>query len=106
MQSQRADGNLRTMTIKDRGLIFCTITIWRDAEAMRAFRNSGNHRTAMPKLAGWCDEASYVHWEQADDLAPDLKTARDRLVAEGVVSQVNHPSSVNATRAFPAPVAG
>ena len=73
---------------------------------MRAFRNSGNHRTAMPKLAGWCDEASYVHWEQADDLAPDLKTAHDRLVAEGVVSQVNHPSSVNATRAFPAPGAG
>lgn len=57
----------------------------------------------MPKLAGWCDEATYVHWEQANDAVPDLKTAHDRLVAEGVVSHVNHPSEANAFRVFPFP---
>jgi heme-degrading monooxygenase HmoA len=101
--SKRADGNLQTVTIKDRGLVFWTITLWKDQEAMRAFRNSGDHKTAMPKLTGWCDEATYVHWEQSDNTVPDLKTAYDRLVAEGVVSKVRYPSVTNATRVFPIP---
>ncbi len=102
-QSRRAEGNLRTLTIKDRGLVFWTITVWRDADAMRAFRNSGNHKTAMPKLAEWCDEATYVHWEQPDATAPDLKSAHARLVAEGVVSRVKHPSANHAARLFREP---
>jgi len=104
MQSKRAEGNLRTETIKDHGLIFWTITLWRDQDAMRAFRNTGDHKTAMPKLAGWCDEATYVHWEQTDQVVPDMKTAYERLVSDGVVTKVKYPSSNNATRAFPAPI--
>ena len=57
----------------------------------------------MPKLAEWCDEATYIHWEQASDEAPDLKSAYDRLVAEGVVSRVKHPSINHAARTFPVP---
>ena len=104
MQSRRAEGNLQTVTIKDRGLIFWTITIWRNQEAMRAFRNSGVHQKAMFRLSDWCDEATYVHWEQQDDTVPDLKSSYDRLVSEGVVSRVKHPSSANSTKAFPEPV--
>jgi len=104
MQSRRAEGNLQTVTIKDRGLIFWTITIWRNQEAMRAFRNSGVHQKAMYRLSDWCDEATYVHWEQPDDTVPDLKSSYDRLVSEGVVSRVKHPSSANSTKAFPEPV--
>ena len=103
MQAKRADGNLQTLTIKDRGLIFWTISVWRDPAAMRAFRNGGRHQAAMPKLFEWCDEATYVHWEQAGDAAPDMKLAHARLVADGVVSRVRHPSSNHATRAFQEP---
>ena len=104
-QARKSDGNLSTRTIKDRGLTFWTITVWRDAAAMRAFRNVGSHQAAMSKLSEWCDEATYIHWEQAGDAAPDLKNAHARLVAEGVVSRVKHPSSNHATRAFQEPTA-
>ena len=104
MQAKRAEGNLQALTIKDRGLIFWTITVWRDQETMRAFRNSGSHKAAMPKLSEWCDEATYIHWEQENDSPPDLKSAYDRLVSQGVVSRVRHPSSNHGTRTFPAPI--
>jgi hypothetical protein len=103
IQARRTEGNLWTLTIKDRGLIFWTITVWRDQAAMRSFRNSGAHKLAMPKLFEWCDEATYIHWEQASDAPPDLRSAYDRLVAEGVVSRVRCPSSNHAARAFTEP---
>lgn len=103
LQAKRAEGNLQTFTIKDRGLTFWTITVWKDQTAMRAFRNSGSHRAAMLKLFEWCDEATYVHWEQEGDGAPDMKNAYVRLVAEGVVSRVRYPSSSHTTRAFAEP---
>lgn len=103
MQARRAEGNLRTLTVKDRGLTFWTITVWRDQAAMRAFRNAGSHKAAMPKLFEWCDEATYVHWEQESDAAPELKSAYDRLVAEGVVSRVRYPTDNHATRNFEEP---
>lgn len=102
-QAKRAEGNLRALTFKDRGLVFWTITVWTDRKAMRAFRDSGSHRGAMSKLSAWCDEATYVHWEQEEDETPDKKTAFERLVSEGVVSRVKHPSPDHATRNFPAP---
>ena len=102
-QCKQAEGNLRTFMRKDRGLVFWTITVWRDRAAALAFRNSGAHRGAMPKLAAWCDEGTYVHWEQPGDDVPDLKLAHERLVAEGVVSRVRHPSPRHASRNFPVP---
>ena len=102
-QARQLDSNVRTSLVKDRGLVFWTVTVWENQEAMRSFRNSGAHQTAMPRLFEWCDEATYVHWLQEDGTLPDLKTAYHRLVAEGVVSRVKHPSRNHATRAFPAP---
>ncbi|MEI6322703.1 MAG: DUF3291 domain-containing protein [bacterium] len=104
IQAKRAEGNLQTLTIKDRGLTFWTITVWRDQEGMRAFRNSGDHKVAMPKLFEWCDEATYVHWEQESDTVPDMKSAYHRLLAEGVVSRLRYPSENHATRAFREPI--
>lgn len=72
---------------------------------MRAFRNSGDHLKVMPKLAECCDEATYAHWEQDGDSPPDLQTTYARLVADGIVSRVKHPSGNHATRAFPIPKA-
>ncbi len=104
LQARLAEGNLRTLTIKDCGLTFWTVTVWKDQTAMRAFRNSGSHKAAMLQLFEWCDEATYVHWEQESDSAPDLKSAYSRLVADGVVSRVRCPSSNHAMRNFAAPL--
>jgi hypothetical protein len=103
MQSRRASGNLGTSLERDAQLVFWTITVWRDEAAMRAFRNHGPHRRVMPKLRDWCDEATYAHWQQETAEPPELAVAFERLVREGIVSKVNHPSSDHPSRNFPPP---
>jgi len=49
---------------------FWTLTVWEDENAMRTFRGSGAHSQVMPRLAEWCDEASYAHWTSPDDAVP------------------------------------
>lgn len=75
---------------------FWTVTLWDDVEAMRRWRASGAHARAMPRLAGWCDEAALAHWEAGDDALPEPGTARARLAAEGRLSRVRHPSPAHA----------
>ena len=103
IQAKRAEGNLGTSLERDSHLTFWTITVWRDEHAMRAFRNHGAHQRAMPKLREWCDEATYAHWLQESGEPPDPATAFERLVREGIVSRVNHPSRDHASRNFPPP---
>lgn len=70
---------------------------------MKAFRNSGAHLKAMPRLAEWCDEATYVHWSQDSDAAPELKLSFERLVKDGIVSRVTNPSVKHAAKNFERP---
>lgn len=103
MQARLAAGNLGTSVRRDARLTFWTITMWRDEHAMREFRNRGTHLRAMPKLRQWCDEATYAHWHQENSEPPDLDMAHERLVREGIVSRVTHPSPDHATLTFPPP---
>jgi hypothetical protein len=103
MQARRAEGNRGTSIKRDLHLTFWTITVWRDEHTMREFRNHGAHQRAMPKLRAWCDEATYAHWQQDGAEPPDLASAFERLVREGIVSLVTHPSPDHASRNFPPP---
>lgn len=69
-----------------------TLTMWRDGAAMRAFMLSGDHRTAMPRLAAWCDEAAVARFEQPHDVMPTWQSAEEALARQGRVSSVRHPS--------------
>jgi hypothetical protein len=91
-RARRSPGFLTGWVSNDGEFAFWTSTVWESLEAMRAFRNSGMHRKAMPKLLRWCDEASFVHWEQLEATAPDIDRAVDRLSREGKVSKVLKPS--------------
>ncbi len=91
IQAKRAPGCVKVEAKREGGLIFWTITLWDSQEAMRSYRNSGPHRTVMPKLATWCDEASYVRWTQESAEPPTLLQAHARLVSEGHVSKVRFP---------------
>lgn len=102
-EARRAAGNVGTAVYRDARRAFWTITVWQSEQAMRDFRNHGAHLRAMPKLRAWCDEATYAHWEQSTADPPSLPHAYERLVAEGIVSRVDHPSRDHATRSFPPP---
>ena len=71
--------------------------------AMNAFRTTGAHRDAMPKLLEWCDEASVAHWIQPNAELPSWLEAHRRMVAEGRLSKVNHPSPAQVAKEIPAP---
>jgi hypothetical protein len=75
-----------------------TITVWDDEGAMRAYRNTGSHMKAMPKLIGWCDEAAIAHWERDGAGLPDPAEALERMRDTGRLSKVRHPSPAHAAR--------
>lgn len=71
---------------------FWTVTAWADEAAMRGFRQKGAHGLVMSRLLTWCDEAAYIHWNQDKLELPDWQEAYRRLVQEGKLSKVYHPS--------------
>ena len=92
LQSKRAAGNISTQVLNDANLAFWTLTVWRDKEAMRAYMISGAHKTAMPKLMEWCDEAAMADWTQDSATPPSWADAHQRLIADGRRSKVRQPS--------------
>ena len=73
-----------------------TVTTWASEADMRAFRNSGAHKTAMPKLLKLCDEASFIHWTAEASGVPTVEEAYERLKNGGHLSKVNRPSTAHA----------
>jgi hypothetical protein len=62
------------------------------------------HRSIMDRLDHYCDEATFVDWEQDRPDLPDWPTSHRHLVADGQAAELTHPSGENQTRAFPPPV--
>jgi hypothetical protein len=101
-QVRRAAGFFGGRLLVDAHLTFWTLTVWESEKAMKSFRGSGSHARVMPRLAHWCDEASYAHWTSTDSV-PTWPEAYEHLVAEGRLSRVNHPSPDHEARHFPTP---
>jgi Domain of unknown function (DUF3291) len=89
--------------LNDRNWTFWTMTAWDSQESMRGFMTTGPHRAAMPRLLDWCDEASVVHWDQAETALPSWNEADQRMRANGRVSKVRNPSPEHATLTYRAP---
>jgi heme-degrading monooxygenase HmoA len=102
-QAKGSPGNLGVNLLRDAHNTFWTATAWQDEAAMRAFMMATPHRSAMGKLAEWCDEASVVHWTQETAELPAWDEAHRRLVAEGRASRVRHPSAAHQAFQIPAP---
>jgi hypothetical protein len=94
---------LKGKTLLDKHLTFWTMTLWKDEAEMSAYRNTDAHKKAMPKLQHWCDEASIVHWQQEDENFPEWQTAYERMLQEGRISKVKHPSPAHAGLQIPPP---
>nr|WP_255602634.1 hypothetical protein [Polymorphobacter megasporae] len=70
---------------------------------MKSYMNVGSHRTAMPRLLEWCDEASVVHWTQSEADLPSWIEADKHMRNDGRPSKVRNPSPQHATMTFRAP---
>jgi heme-degrading monooxygenase HmoA len=102
-QAMRSPGFLGGRVLNDAHRTFWTLTTWEDEKAMKAFRGSSAHGKVMPRLAHWCDEASYANWEAARLDVPSWEEAYERLVAGARLSRINHPSPEHEARLFPRP---
>ncbi|MEP6926462.1 MAG: hypothetical protein ABI834_02445 [Ginsengibacter sp.] len=100
-QLKKTEGFLGGKELIDKSLTFWTITLWKDNESMKRFRNSLPHKKAMQKLPFWCNEASYIHWILEGNYLPDWKTIHDKMVLEGKVSKVRNPSKNQLSKNYP-----
>jgi hypothetical protein len=92
-QAARAPGFIAGQVYGDPArLTFWTATLWENEAAMKAFRGSGVHQAAMPRLADWCDEASVAHWNQPGSEVPDPEITLRRMQADGRPLRVRYPS--------------
>lgn len=103
IQARRAPGNLKATTKRAPDGAYWTLSAWESEASMRAYRNSGAHRKAMPKLLEWCDEAAVGHWEQERAELPDWRDARRLMLELGRISKVKHPSPEQAAGQLVAP---
>jgi hypothetical protein len=102
-QVERAQGFLGGRLLVDAHRTYWTLTLWSSEQAMKKFRGAEAHAKVMPRLAHWCDEASYAHWMPVGDSVPSWDEAYEHLFADGRLSRVTKPSEDHANRRFPRP---
>jgi heme-degrading monooxygenase HmoA len=102
-QVRRADGFQGGSMLADKSWTFWTMTTWDSRERMRAYMTDGAHRSAMPHLLDWCDEASVVHWDRLEEGLPTWAEADRRMRENGRVSKVLHPSPNHADMSYREP---
>jgi len=103
-QAQKSEGNLGTDALADADNAWWTVTAWQDKQRMRSYVSTNPHRSIVSHLDRFCDEATFVDWEQDAADLPDWQTGWRRLVAEGTAGLLSQPSPAHQTRDFPAPV--
>jgi hypothetical protein len=73
---------------------------------MNAFVGAEPHLRTMSRIADWCDEATFVDWEQVSGELPDWMDGYRQIVANGQGATLTHPTDAHGTRDFPAPIVG
>jgi heme-degrading monooxygenase HmoA len=105
-QANGAAGNLGTGVLPEADDVYWTRTAWSDRDSMVVFMTAEPHLGMMGSLDEWCDEASFVEWEQSDPHMPEWPAAYDRLVSDGHSPTLSRPSPDHEARSFPPVVGG
>jgi heme-degrading monooxygenase HmoA len=103
-QAQHSEGNLGAEVLADAHNTYWTRTVWQERDLMNAFVGSEPHLSTMDRIDDWCDEATFVGWEQASADLPDWQDSYGRLIANGQAASLTHASDAHHTRDFPAPI--
>lgn len=94
-QAQKADGVQGVETRFEKNNVVWTKTIWADEAKMKEYRGSGAHQIAMRILSEICNEAAVVRWQQVDVELPTWEEAHRRMLSDGKLSKVKHPSALH-----------
>jgi hypothetical protein len=103
-QAMKSEGNVGTDAIAEANNTWWSVSAWQDRGRMRSYVNGEPHLSTMDLLDHFCDEATFVDWEQATPGLPDWQTSWQHLVADGQSAMLTNQSDANQARAFPAPV--
>jgi len=101
-QARRARDNLAVTILREAHNTYWTRSLWANEAAMKSFMVSGAHRTVMPKLLNWCDEASVARWTQDSEQQPTWDEVHLRMQREGRTSKVKCPSEAHRRFQIPA----
>ena len=99
-QIRRSDGYIAGALRHDRDRAYWTTSVWRDEAALLAYVTGGAHRTAMPRLSEWGDEASTVRWVRDSADLPSWPEAIERMRREGHPLPLRHPGPAHRDVAF------
>lgn len=103
-QARQAQGNLAADVLADSDHTFWTRTVWESRELMNGFVGSEPHRRTMPRIDGWCDEATFVDWDQSGPHVPSWQEGYERLTRDGEVTALTNGTAAHHSRQFPPPV--
>jgi hypothetical protein len=103
-QAQNSEGNLGADVLAEANNTYWTRTAWQERDLMNAFVGSEPHLHTMSRLDDWCDEATFVDWEQASADLPDWQDGYGYLVASGQAASLTSATDAHYARDFPAPV--
>jgi hypothetical protein len=103
-QAQKSDGNLGVDALADANNAWWSVTSWQERRLMQSYVRTEPHRTIQSHLDRYCDEATFVDWEQDSSDLPDWPTNWRHLVADGQAAELSQPSAAHQARDFPTPV--
>ena len=103
-QAKASKGNLGADVLAEANNTYWTRTVWQDRDPMNHFVGAEPHRSTMRSIDQWCDEATFVNWEQRDAGLPEWHEGYRRLIADGQVTKLTTPTTAHHSRDFPAPV--
>ncbi|MGH3271374.1 MAG: hypothetical protein ACRDN1_20270 [Trebonia sp.] len=102
-QATKSEGNLGADALADADNAWWSVTAWQERRLMQAYVDSEPHLGISARLDHYCDEATFVDWEQARPALPDWQTSWRHLTADGKAADLTHASTANQTRDFPRP---
>jgi hypothetical protein len=103
-QAKNSDGNLDADVLAEANNTYWTRTAWQERGVMNAFVGAEPHRSTMARIDEWCDEATFVDWDQEGADVLSWQDSYERLLAKGQVAALTNPSDAHPTRDFPAPI--
>ena len=103
-QARDSEGNLAADVLAEANNTYWTRTVWRARDVMSAFVGHEPHLHTMEHIDEWCDEATFVDWEQDGEDLPDWQDGYQRLLATGQAGKLTSPTAAHDSRDFPAPV--